>query len=328
MELNTTTSHATSEAKVTSAYWGYRELTADEISAVAGGDIGDYADGGDRGYGAGPGGGNAGGGGLASNVAGPGLAAVGGMIATAAAGSVIGAVGVGIATIGAAISSVGNQPTGPKSEPVGGNAAALNFSSRPLRLEITELAQLQLPCILHWNLNHFVVLTKVARNHVVILDPAVGERRLKLDEVSRHFTGVALELTPNAEFEATDQRKKVALSALTGKVLGLKRSLFQVFAIALALQLFAIASPLLNQLVVDDAIATYDKDLLTVLVIGFAMLLLIQTLLGLARSWMVMALGMSLSLQWASNVFSHLVRLPVDFLRSGIWAISSRALAR
>ncbi len=192
-------------------------------------------------------------------------------------------------------------------------AAALNFSSRPLRLEITELAQLQLPCILHWNLNHFVVLTKVARNHVVILDPAVGERRLKLDEVSRHFTGVALELTPNAEFEATDQRKKVALSALTGKVLGLKRSLFQVFAIALALQLFAIASPLLNQLVVDDAIATYDKDLLTVLVIGFAMLLLIQTLLGLARSWMVMALGMSLSLQWASNVFSHLVRLPVDF---------------
>ena len=53
MELNTTTSHATSEAKVTSAYWGYRELTADEICAVAGGDIGDYADGGDRGYGGG-----------------------------------------------------------------------------------------------------------------------------------------------------------------------------------------------------------------------------------------------------------------------------------
>jgi ATP-binding cassette, subfamily B, bacterial CvaB/MchF/RaxB len=192
-------------------------------------------------------------------------------------------------------------------------ATSLNFSTRPLRLEVEELSQLQLPCILHWNLNHFVVLKKVARNHIVILDPAVGERRLKLDEVSRSFTGVALELTPNADFEATDQRKQVKLSALTGKVLGLKRSLFQIFGIALALQLFAIASPLLNQLVVDDAIATYDKDLLTVLVIGFAVLLLIQTLLGLARSWMVMVLGMSLSLQWVSNVFSHLVRLPVDF---------------
>jgi ATP-binding cassette, subfamily B, bacterial CvaB/MchF/RaxB len=193
------------------------------------------------------------------------------------------------------------------------HASALNFSTRPLRLEVEELNRLQLPCILHWNLNHFVVLTKVSRGRVVILDPAVGQRRLKLEEVSRSFTGVALELTPNAEFEATDQRKKVALSALTGKVLGLKRSLFQIFGIALALQVFAIASPLLNQLVVDDAIATYDKDLLTVLVIGFAMLLLIQTLLGLARSWMVMVLGMSLSMQWASNVFSHLVRLPVDF---------------
>jgi ATP-binding cassette, subfamily B, bacterial CvaB/MchF/RaxB len=192
-------------------------------------------------------------------------------------------------------------------------AASLNFSTRPLRLEVEELSQLQLPCILHWNLNHFVVLKKVASSHVVILDPAVGERRLKLDEVSRSFTGVALELTPNADFEATDQRKQVKLSALTGKVLGLKRSLFQIFGIALSLQLFAIASPLLNQLVVDDAIATYDKDLLTVLVIGFAVLLLIQTLLGLARSWMVMVLGMSLSLQWVSNVFSHLVRLPVDF---------------
>jgi ATP-binding cassette, subfamily B, bacterial CvaB/MchF/RaxB len=193
------------------------------------------------------------------------------------------------------------------------HASALNFTTRPLRLEVEELSQLQLPCILHWNLNHFVVLKKVARNHIVILDPAVGERRLKLDEVSRIFTGVALELTPNANFEATDQRKKIALSALTGKVLGLKRSLFQIFGIALALQLFAIASPLLNQLVVDDAIATYDKDLLTVLVIGFAVLLLIQTLLGLARSWMVMVLGMSVSVQWVSNVFSHLVRLPVDF---------------
>ncbi len=53
METSTTTSRATGEAKVTSHYWGYRELTADEISAVAGGDIGDYADGGDRGYGPG-----------------------------------------------------------------------------------------------------------------------------------------------------------------------------------------------------------------------------------------------------------------------------------
>ncbi len=194
------------------------------------------------------------------------------------------------------------------------HASQLQFNSRPLRLELDELAQLQLPCILHWDLNHFVVLKRVGRNNITILDPAVGERKLLPAEVSRHFTGVALELTPNADFKPADQRQRVALSAFTGKVLGLKRSLFQIFVVAVVLELFAIASPLLNQLVVDDAIATHDLDLLSVLIIGFALLMVIQTAIGLARSWMVMVLGQSLSLQWTSNVFAHLVRLPVEFL--------------
>ena len=193
------------------------------------------------------------------------------------------------------------------------HAGALNFSCRPLRLELDELAQLQLPCILHWDLNHFVVLSQVGQRGITIFDPAVGERRLPLAEVSRHFTGVALELAPNANFRPANQRQRVALTALTGKVLGLKRSLFQVFALAVVLELFAIAAPLLNQLVVDDAIATHDADLLNVLIVGFALLLIIQTAIGLARSWMVMVLGMSLSLQWASNVFAHMVKLPVEY---------------
>ena len=194
-----------------------------------------------------------------------------------------------------------------------GYAAALQFSSRPVRLELDELAQLQRPCILHWDLNHFVVLKAVGRRSITILDPAVGLRKLPLAEVSRHFTGLALELTPNADFKPADQRQRVALSALTGKVLGLKRSLLQVFALAVVLELFVICGPLLNQLVVDDALATHDADFLVVLVIGFALLLLIETLIGLARSWMVMRFGMSLSLQWASNVFAHMVKLPIEY---------------
>ncbi|MBC7490125.1 MAG: hypothetical protein H7240_09415 [Glaciimonas sp.] len=192
-------------------------------------------------------------------------------------------------------------------------AGQLNFSSRAIRLDLHELGQLQLPCILHWDMNHFVVLKKLGRKAVTVLDPAVGERRLSLDDVSRHFTGVALELTPNANFKPANERKKVALAALTGNVLGLRRSLFQIFAVAVVLELFALASPLLNQLVVDDAIATHDTDLLTILIVGFTLLLIIQTLVGLARSWMVMVLGQSLSLQWAGNVFAHLVRLPIEY---------------
>jgi ATP-binding cassette, subfamily B, bacterial CvaB/MchF/RaxB len=193
------------------------------------------------------------------------------------------------------------------------HAATLNFSTRPVKLELGELGELQLPCILHWDLNHFVVLKRVVRSHIVILDPAVGERRLSLSEVSRHFTGVALELTPNAEFQPQESKPRLALSQLTGRMRGLPRALLSIFAVALVLELFAIVAPLFNQMVVDDAITSHDGDLLAVLVLGFGLLLIVQTALGLARSWMVMVLGQTLSLQWVGNVFAHLVRLPVNW---------------
>lgn len=191
----------------------------------------------------------------------------------------------------------------------------MGFSSRALRLDMEELGQLQTPCILHWDLNHFVVLQKLIRGgrRAVILDPAVGERRLSLAEVSRHFTGVALELSPNALFEGQTPARRMSLGQLTGRVQGLKRSLLQIFGVAMALELFAILAPLFNQTVVDDVLTSGDYDLLTVLVVGFGLLLITQTALGLARSWMVIVLGQTLALQWMGNVFSHLVRLPVAF---------------
>lgn len=193
------------------------------------------------------------------------------------------------------------------------HAAALGFSSRPLRLDLDELRQLATPCVLHWDLNHFVVLKKVTRKGAVVLDPAVGERHLSRDELSRHFTGVALELTPNADFQPEKAAPRVSLRALTGKVVGLKRSLAQILAVAVVLELFAIVAPLMNQLIVDDVLVSGDRELLTVVVLGFGLLLGVQTAVALARSWMVMVLGQTLNLQWMGNVFAHLVRLPTSF---------------
>jgi ATP-binding cassette subfamily B protein RaxB len=204
-------------------------------------------------------------------------------------------------------------------------SSALGFSARPLRLDLDELGQLALPCILHWDLNHFVVLHTVGRKQVVVLDPTVGERRLSLAEVSRHFTGVALELTPQASFVPQVQAPRLRLSQLTGKVQGLGRSALQIIAIAVVLELFAIVAPLFNQMVVDDVLTSGDQELLTVLVWGFALVLVIQTALSLARSWLVMVLGQTLSLQWLGNVFAHLVRLPVSwFEQRHLGDISSR----
>jgi len=205
------------------------------------------------------------------------------------------------------------------------HADAVGLAARALRLEPDELGALRLPCILHWDMNHFVVLARVGRRRLTVLDPAVGERRLTPAQVSRHFTGVALELTPCARFEKRAQPPRIGLRQLTGRVHGLGRALAAIFAVALVLELFAIAAPLLNQAVVDDAIAAHDRDLLGVLVLGLALLLVVQTTLALARSWMVMVLGQSLALQWVGNVFAHLVRLPVDwFEKRHLGDITSR----
>jgi ABC-type bacteriocin/lantibiotic exporter with double-glycine peptidase domain len=102
-------------------------------------------------------------------------------------------------------------------------------------------------------------------------------------------------------------------------------ALGQILLIAVVLEFLVLAAPLLNQLVVDEAIATHDADLLSVLILGFG-LLLIQTVIAVARSWMLVVLGQAVSLQWAGNVFSHLIRLPTEYFKKDIWVTSFRDL--
>lgn len=192
-------------------------------------------------------------------------------------------------------------------------ADALQFNSRALRAELDELDQLQLPCILHWDLNHFVVLVSLKRGEAVIHDPARGLRRLKMDELSRHFTGVALELQPAPGFVPATERQHVTLRQLLGPVSGLKRSLAQILVLALALEIFVLLSPFFMQWVVDGVIVGADRDLLVTLGVGFTLLVLIQTATAAARSWAVLVLSATLNLQWLVNVFAHLMRLPVGW---------------
>lgn len=198
------------------------------------------------------------------------------------------------------------------------HATALGLATRPLRLECEELGQLRRPAILHWNLNHFVILKRVTRSitgkiSVTILDPAVGERKLTLQEVSRHFTGVALECVPTPEFKKKEAAPAIAISELTGRIFGLRGAVVKVLAMAVALELFAIVAPLFNQFVIDEVIVTKDLELLKVLAIGFLILVLTQTAIGLARSWFLMRWSLDIGMQWSARVFSHLIRLPVSY---------------
>jgi ATP-binding cassette, subfamily B, bacterial CvaB/MchF/RaxB len=192
-------------------------------------------------------------------------------------------------------------------------ASSLGFQSRPMRLELEEIRELNTPCILHWDLNHFVVLAKVTSELIVIHDPAQGIKRVKYEEVSRRFTGVALELLPSINFVKEKQQQRIQLRTLFGKVIGIRSSLFQVFLLAAALEVFGVVAPFFSQLIIDDVLVAGDEDLLKVLAIGILLVAIIKISIDLARSWVVMHFSTTLLIEWSSNVVGHLFRLPVSW---------------
>jgi ATP-binding cassette, subfamily B, bacterial CvaB/MchF/RaxB len=193
------------------------------------------------------------------------------------------------------------------------SAGKINLTCRPVRIEMETLQRLHLPCILHWNLNHYVVLKEVAGDHVVIHDPALGLQKLSMAEASKAFTGVALELEPTIQFQKKSDRQSIRLRGLMGRVRGLKTSFIQVLILALAMEVFSLLGPFLMQWIVDDALVSGDKDLLTVIAMGMLMLGLLKAAVSLIRSWVLLYMSTSLNIQWVSNVMEHLLRLPVAY---------------
>ena len=139
------------------------------------------------------------------------------------------------------------------------------MTARGVQVPLESLGKLRLPAILHWDMNHFVVLTKVSGRKITVHDPARGKRVLTLDEASRHFTGVAMEFTPTAGFQKKDEREKIRSWQLLGVASGIKGTIAQILLLSFALEVFAIAMPFFLQLVVDRVLVGRDRDLLTVL---------------------------------------------------------------
>ncbi|MAA95939.1 MAG: ABC transporter ATP-binding protein [Rheinheimera sp.] len=192
-------------------------------------------------------------------------------------------------------------------------AERLQLTSRPLRIELEDLPALKLPCILHWDLNHFVVLKAVHAKHIVIQDPAFGIRKLSLAEAGKHFTGVVLELTPTNEFKLKEGQRRLGLSNFWSKISGLKRSLVLLFTLSILLQVFTLIAPYYMQLVIDDVILSNDTSLLLVLALGFSLVLLFEIATSALRGFVMLHFSNLMNIQMSGNLFHHLVRLPLNY---------------
>ena len=192
-------------------------------------------------------------------------------------------------------------------------AGAFDLGSRALACELDDLAKLQCPAILHWDMNHFVVLKSVKRGRVHIHDPGRGLQVLPLKTASKHFTGVALELTPHDSFSPQRQKLSVHIHSLWSRSSGIKRAIFQTLLLSLILQAAVLSAPFYLQFVVDGVLPSKDQDLLIALALGFGGLIAIRASAEAARSWAILVYGHQLSFQLIGNVFAHLMRLPTSY---------------
>lgn len=196
-------------------------------------------------------------------------------------------------------------------------ADAIGFHTRPLRAEIEAVRKVGLPAILHWDLNHFVVLTRVSRSRsgvkFTIADPASGKQVMTESELSKHFTGIVIELTPHETFSRADDRIRLKLSQLWSRMHGLGPALTRILALSLIAQIAVLASPFYMQIAIDSALSNGDIDLLTVLAIGFGAVIIINGLSSWLRSRLIVDLSSSLSLQTAINLFRHTIFLPTSW---------------
>ncbi|ABG15409.1 peptidase domain-containing ABC transporter [Yersinia pestis] len=192
-------------------------------------------------------------------------------------------------------------------------SAQLKFKTRALSLDLDELRQLKTPCILHWDMSHFVVLVAVKGTRFIIHDPAFGRRTVSLSEMSQHFTGVALELWPNSEFTRQKSRTRLSLLSLMRNISGLPGFLTKIFCLSLMVEAINLLLPVGTQLVMDHVIIAEDYDLLALICIGLLFFILFRTFLSMLRSWTSLVMGSLVDVQWKAGLFDHLLKLPLAY---------------
>ncbi len=204
-------------------------------------------------------------------------------------------------------------------------ADRLGLNARAVKLPLGAVADLRMPAILHWDLNHYVVVECTKGGKALIHDPAGRTRWLDLEELSKHFTGVALELHPAENFEKLSHRERLKLPQLWRRMTGLKRALVQTLVLSVVMQAFVLALPYYMQVAIDSALPALDKNLLAVLALGFGLFTIINAGASLLRSQVLLSAGTSIGYGVATNIARRLFRLPVSwFERRHVGDILSR----
>ncbi|MEM1141413.1 MAG: peptidase domain-containing ABC transporter [Pseudomonadota bacterium] len=192
-------------------------------------------------------------------------------------------------------------------------ANSLELSGRAVSYDPDCPRDLVLPSIIHVSGAHFVVLSKVGPRSAIVFDPSSGKKRVSIRDLAAMSSGSALELMPASGFTEQKGDDRIRLRVIWRATKGIIKSSAAIFLLSAFLQILAILSPLFMQSVIDSVIVAADVSLLTVLAAGFTLLLVLQVSIGLIRESLILTISNQMSYQLNSNLFRHLIHLPMRF---------------
>jgi len=197
-------------------------------------------------------------------------------------------------------------------------ARKFGLRARGYRSESADLGSVDLPAVVHWNFDHFLVVERWTRRAVDVIDPGMGRRRLTAAEFDAGFTGVVLTFEPGAHFERRPAEKSFRWSSYLGYLLRTQRvagPLGQILAASLLLQVLGLALPVFTKVIVDDVLPHQIGDVLPMLALGIVIWVLAQAVTGYLRAALLILIQGRLDSQLMLGFFEHMLSLPFRFFQ-------------
>ena len=191
-------------------------------------------------------------------------------------------------------------------------ARRYGLNAKGFKKEIADLRTMQLPVIVFWNFNHFLVVEGFAREKVFLNDPAAGPIQVSDVEFGESYTGVVLAFDKGPGFKRGGKKTSLC-SALARRLGSAKLAVFFVLLASLGLVIPGFVLPSFTRIFVDEVLIGHSKSWLKPLILGMLVAVLIQTALTRLQQACLVRLEIKLALESASKFFRRLLRLPMPF---------------
>lgn len=192
--------------------------------------------------------------------------------------------------------------------------AKKNFlQTNVIRLEPDNLHQLVLPSILHWNMNHFVVLSKIQNDKFIVHDPGQGVRKLSYKEMAASFTGIALECFPTEGFQIRSLKKEKSLFHFIGQITDIKTILFKLMVFTFIYQIFLLILPRYLRMVIEKIIPSNNMQWLIQATLVYVVFRLLTTLAKIFKSCCLLKFDFDVNMKLGMSVFNHIMNLPLSY---------------